>query len=157
MRRVLGMILVVGSLAVSGVVSAAVRPADHDRGGHSCYSTCATRTELHIQPDRVLYGDEQSVVFSVFVHPRMPWVPGTPTGTVNVMYQTQVLCSITLSSGFGTCSPTSNALPAQDGRPYCIFAAYGGDTSFSASNSRLRALRVTDGEHHHHHHHGWGD
>lgn len=151
MRRVLGVLLIAGSLAVSGVVSAAVRP-DHRGHGGSCYSTCASRTKLWIAPSFVEYGSEQDAVFYVFVGPRTPWVPGTPTGTVTVQYQSTVLCQITLSNGAGNCSTTSDALPAQH-RPYCITAAYSGDTNFYASTSRVALLKVSD--HHHHHHGGW--
>lgn len=142
MRRAIGMSLVVGSLAVSGVVSAAVRPDHHGHdGGKSCYSTCATRTELRISPDEVTYGSEQDAVFSVLVRPHNPWTPGTPTGTVTVQFGSTVLCQITLSGGLGSCSTTPNALPAAH-KPYKITATYGGDGTFSGSTSCHRHLRV---------------
>jgi hypothetical protein len=155
MRRALGIMLIVGSLAVSGVVSAAVRP-NHGKGGHSCYSTCPTRTDLFVWPFTVSYGNEQNVVFTVIVHPRFPWTPGTPTGSASVMSQSTTLCLITLVGGTGSCSPSSDALPASH-QPYFITATYGGDTNFSPSTSRFRLLKVTDDHGHHHHHHWWGD
>jgi Big-like domain-containing protein len=108
----------------------------------TCASPCPSLTRLSISNPVTTFGNEQSVVFNVRVKARMLHTGLTPTGTVTLSYQTTVLCTITLSSGTGTCSPSPTALPARN-KSYPINAVYGGDATFSGSHSGARHMRVT--------------
>jgi Big-like domain-containing protein len=113
--------------------------------GHSpvtCASPCPSLTRLSISNPETTFGNEQSVVFNVRVKARMLHTDLTPTGTVTLSYQATVLCTITLSSGTGSCSPSPTALPARN-KSYPINAVYGGDATFSPSHSGARHMRVT--------------
>jgi hypothetical protein len=77
-----------------------------------------------------IWGSEQSLVFAATVADSQSGSVGVPTGEVSVEQGADVLCSITLSNGAGTCSPAATALsPGIDP----ITASYGGDPNFNAS------------------------
>ena len=62
-----------------------------------------------------------------------PEFSGTPTGTVKVQDPgNQTLCTITLTTGDGSCSPGNTVLGA--GR-YQAIARYSGDTDFKSSDT----------------------
>lgn len=108
----------------------------------TCASPCPSLTRLSISNPQTTFGNEQSVVFNVRVKARMLHTGLTPTGTVTLSYQATVLCTITLSSGTGSCSPSPTALPARN-KSYPINAVYGGDATFTPSHSGARHMRVT--------------
>ncbi len=159
MRRTAAMILIVISLAAAGIASATVQPRHH-HPGPSCYTTCASRTDLGLSSYVLTYGNEQVEVFTATVRPRFEQAPGTPTGTVSVQTYSTFLCNITLAGGAGSCSPASTVLAARH-RPYFVSAYYSGDSNFLPSVSRVQPLEVSNPQtgcgHHHHrcHRQGW--
>ena len=160
-RRIL--ISLIAAAVSSPLVVLAAGPAgasDHDgRGNHGqpCYSTCPSKTSLSVSPNGVTFGSEGSAVFTATVAPRMGGVPGTPTGTVAVKSGWTTICTITLSGGTGSCSPSASALKGSR-RPYLFYGDYSGDGSFYRSFSNIVTLRVDPAPpppppppHHHHH------
>ena len=104
-------------LASKGKISGAVTAADTST---SVTTSSATGT----------WGSEQSLVFSATVDDSQPGSVGVPTGTVSVEQGSDVICTMTLSSGSGTCSPAATAIsPGTDP----ITASYGGDLNFNPS------------------------
>ena len=104
-------------LATKGKVSGAVTAADTTT---SVIASSATGT----------WGSEQSLVFAATVADSQSGSVGVPTGEVSVEQGADVLCTITLSNGAGTCSPAATALsPGTDP----ITASYGGDLNFNPS------------------------
>jgi len=95
-------------------------------------------TALSLSASRVSYGSEEDLKFTVSVRGEGPGT-GVPTGSVTVESGTTILCSISLASGNGSCSPSAQALPP--GR-HAITAAYAGDGYFSPSASGRKSLRV---------------
>jgi len=94
-------------------------------------------TTLTLSTSTVKYGHENVVRFTIKVTgPR-----GTPTGNAMVIVAARgrILCSHRLSSGKGTCSPASKALPVGK---WAIFAHYNGDGSFNPSSSSHKTLTV---------------
>ncbi|MHB1777924.1 MAG: Ig-like domain repeat protein, partial [Acidimicrobiales bacterium] len=96
-----------------------------------------TTTTLTLSTGSVVYGHEQSEVFTVTVRPAFA---GTPTGSVVVKSGTKRLCTVTLSGGSGTCSPFAKALPA-GADP--VVARYTGSTDFRPSTSASATLTVS--------------
>jgi hypothetical protein len=93
-------------------------------------------TSLTLAGGSVVFGSEQLEHFSVTVSAQ---TPGTPTGKVTVRSGTVALCTITLASGKGSCTPHSKALPV--GR-HTITAAYVGDGNFNPSTSTSKTLTI---------------
>ena len=89
-----------------------------------------TLTALSLSATKVTFGHEQAETFSVTVSPS--YAGPVPTGTVSVKKSTTTLCVITLSSGKGSCSLTSEELPA---RTFSVYANYAGNSSFVLSTS----------------------
>jgi hypothetical protein len=76
------------------------------------------------------WGSEQSLVFAATVADSQSGSVGVPTGEVSVEQGADVLCTITISNGAGTCSPAATALsPGTDP----ITASYSGDLNFNPS------------------------
>jgi hypothetical protein len=92
---------------------------------------------LSLSKASITYGSEQLERFSAAVSSH---APGTPTGKVAVRAGTLTLCTITLTSGKGSCSASSKALPA--GR-HTITAVYAGDINYLSSTSPSKTLTVT--------------
>ncbi len=93
-------------------------------------------TTLGVSPSKVTYGDEQAARFSVTVSPEFG---GTPGGTVAVTEGTVTLCTITLSSGGGSCE----MLPARVAvSTYHAVATYEGSGDFATSASGAETLTV---------------
>ena len=97
-----------------------------------------TVTEVRMSRSAVFYGHEQAEKFSVTVSADSPGM-GVPTGNVVVDLGTKTLCTVHLSRGAGTCSPTARALVP--GR-YRITAHYGGNKNFKPSTPRGELLFV---------------
>ena len=76
------------------------------------------------------WGSEQSLVFSATVDDAQPSSVGVPTGVVSVEQGSDVICTMTLSKGSGTCSPPATAI-SPGTEP--ITATYGGDSNFNPS------------------------
>jgi hypothetical protein len=99
-------------------------------------SKATSATVLKLSLAKVTFGDEQADHFSVTVSPEFT---GTPTGTVTVKDSKITLCSITLSSGTGSCSAKARALAP--GR-YPLVATYSGSGVFDTSASAADTLTV---------------
>ena len=104
-------------LASKGRVSGAVTAAD-------------TTTSVTTSSATATWGSEQSLVFSATVDDSQPGSVGVPTGAVSIEQGSDVICTMTLSNGSGTCSPAATAIsPGTDP----ITASYGGDSNFNPS------------------------
>ena len=97
----------------------------------------ATATALTLSASTVKVGQEQNEHFSAKVTAPSG---GTPAGKVNVKAGSVILCTITLSGGKGTCSPTASKLAAGT---YQVAATYAGSTAFAASTSPKKTLTVS--------------
>lgn len=135
-------VAIFASACLAAGMSGAAFGAAHARTPVTCASPCPSLTRLSISNPVTTFGNEQNVVFNVRVKPRMLHTGLTPTGTVTLEYHTMVLCTVTLSSGTGSCSPAPTALPARN-KSYPVNAVYGGDATFSPSHSGARHVRVT--------------
>jgi hypothetical protein len=103
--------------AAKGKVSGTVTAAD-------------TSTSVIASSGTSTWGSEQSLVFAAVVTNAQPGSVGVPTGEVSVEQGADVLCTITLSNGAGTCSPAPTALaPGTDS----VTASYSGDPNFNPS------------------------
>lgn len=78
----------------------------------------------------------QAITVNVTVAALAP-ATGTPSGTVNVSDSTGVNCSITLSSGKGSCTFTPKTVGNDT-----ITATYGGDASFNGSSGTVASEPV---------------
>jgi hypothetical protein len=96
----------------------------------------SSSTSLSLSKGTVTFGSEQLERFSVTVSPQ---ITGVPTGMVAVRSGTVVLCTVTLSAGTGSCSPSAKALAT--GR-HTITAHYAGDTNLNPSTSPSKLLTV---------------
>lgn len=92
---------------------------------------------LTLSTPSVIYGQENTEDLTARVAPQFG---GTPTGTVKVTDGTTTLCTITLTSGQGSCTPSATSLPAGVRH---LTATHGGDTNYAGSSSALTALTVT--------------
>ncbi len=97
----------------------------------------ATATALTLSASTVKVGQEQNEHLTAKVTAPSG---GTPGGKVTVKAGSVILCTITLSGGKGTCSPTASKLAAGT---YQLTATYSGSTAFAASTSGKKALTVT--------------
>ena len=100
----------------------------------------STTTALSALPASVTYGSENTVVLTATVTPS---TSGTPSGTVTVKSGATTVCTVTLASGTGSCSPSSDTLLAVASNPYSMTASYVGDTNFTSSASSAQTLSVT--------------
>ncbi len=121
-----------------GLTFTATYAGDSDFAGSSGTATQTITTAstsmptFTATPSTSPYGAESSVVFAASVSATDP-AAGTPSGTVTVKQGALTLCTITLSSGSGNCSPaTDTALTAG---AYQVTATYGGTALFSSSSS----------------------
>ena len=104
-------------LATKGKVSGAVTAADTTT---SVIASSATDT----------WGSEQSLDFAATVADSQTGSVGVPTGAVSVEQGANVICTIMLTNGAGTCSPAATALSPGT---HPITASYGGDLNFNPS------------------------
>ena len=98
----------------------------------------STTLSLALSATKVTYGNEQLEHFSVTVSPS--YAGPVPNGTVVVKKSTTTLCTITLSAAKGSCSLTSEELPA---RSFSVYANYAPNTSFVGSTSFKTKTTVT--------------
>jgi hypothetical protein len=91
---------------------------------------------LSLSKSTVTFGSEQLEHFSVTVSPQ---TTGVPSGKVAIRSGAVALCTVTLSAGKGSCSPSAKALHAGT---HTITAAYAGDKNFNPSASRSKVLTV---------------
>lgn len=103
--------------ATKGRISGAVTAAD-------------TATTLTASSATGTWGSEQSLVFSATVNDAQSGSIGVPTGKVSVEQGSDVICTMTLSNGSGSCSPATTAMSPGT---YPITASYSGDSNFSPS------------------------
>ena len=96
-----------------------------------------TTTLLSVAPGSVGYGSEQHAIFTATVTPD---TSGTPTGMVTVTSGLTPLCTITLSGGTGSCSPTAVQLAPGS---YPATGTYSGDGNFSGLTDGPVAFAVT--------------
>jgi hypothetical protein len=139
MQPRMGFLLVSAALLATGVSSMAVA-AQNQAPESVCYSTCATGAWLTQARNLVSYGSEDIQGYRVTVRSHVPGVSQAPTGTVAVMSGSTTLCTIVLSAGRGSCSPSPYALPPGF---YGIRGYYSGDAMFSPSASNVRTLQVS--------------
>jgi hypothetical protein len=97
----------------------------------------ATTTGLTLSASSVAYGNETSLQLTATVAPQFS---GTPTGQVTVVAGTVTLCTMVLSGGTGSCSPSSPTGLAIG--KHTVTAHYAGDPDFKASSGR-QTLTVT--------------
>lgn len=162
LRVLFTLVVTVFSTSV-GVIAAG--PSIASASSKSCYSTCPSSASLSASSREIVYGNEQTEVFSVKVTPRIPGVSGVPTGTVDIKTGWTTLCSITLSGGAGSCSLSASELKASH-RPYLIIGRYSGDSSFWKAWTNLVIIQVDSSTpppppppppHKHHHWPWWWD
>jgi hypothetical protein len=96
-----------------------------------------SKTALTMSATKVTYGSEQTEHLSVTVSPE--YSGSVLTGTVTIKEATTTLCTISLSSGKGSCTLSANRLPAGT---YYLVATYGGSTNFGGSASIKETLTV---------------
>ncbi len=96
-----------------------------------------SKTALKLSNARVTYGDEGVEHLSVTVSPE--FAGSTPYGSVTIKESTTTLCTITLSSGKGTCRLSAKKLNAGT---YQLVATYGGSANFKSSTSAKETLTV---------------
>jgi hypothetical protein len=142
MTAKLGVAVLASACLAAGMSGAAFGGTHRGTSATTCASPCPSLTRLSITNPVTTFGSEQSVVFNVRVKPRVLHTGLTPTGTVTLQYHATVLCTVVLSSGTGSCSPSPSALPARN-KSYPVNAVYGGDATFTPSQSGARHMRVT--------------
>jgi len=97
----------------------------------------ATQTTLSLSATTVKFGSEQTERLSVRVAPHFA---GTPAGKVTVRAGGTVVCTMTLSSGSGSCALSASQLVSGS---HPLVASYAGSASFTGSSSPQRMLTVT--------------
>jgi hypothetical protein len=95
-----------------------------------------TATAISLSAGAATYGKEQKEKISVTVSPQ---VSSTVTGKVAITASGRPVCDITLSKGNGSCTLSSDDLPAGT---YSLIASYAGTTVFDQSVSAPAALTV---------------
>jgi hypothetical protein len=101
--------------------------------------SATTVSTFTVAPGSVGFGGETSVVFSASVTASAPG-SGTPTGLVAVTQGSTALCTMTLSAGAGSCSPSSGTVLSV--AAYAVTATYSGSADYTGS-SKDGALSVT--------------
>jgi hypothetical protein len=96
-----------------------------------------SKTALKLSATKVTYGNEQTEHLAVTVSPQ--YSGSTPTGTVTIKQAATTLCTITLSSGKGSCTLSAKKLPVGT---YYLVARYGGSANFGSSASVTETLTV---------------
>jgi hypothetical protein len=96
----------------------------------------SSTTRLSLSASKITYGHEQSERLTATVSPQFS---GTPGGKVTVKSGSKTVCTITLSSGKGSCKLSAKKLKAGT---YHLSASYPGGTDFAKSASATRKLTV---------------
>ena len=102
------------------------------------FNNAATSTALTLSSAQVGYGHERAERLTVTVPPQYPWT-GTPGGKVTIKTGLTTICTITLTSGKGSCALTARKLPVGT---YTLVAAYRGSPDFASSISPRKTLKV---------------
>jgi hypothetical protein len=97
----------------------------------------ASKTSLTLARASVRYGHEGAERLSVTVSPQYA---GVPAGHVTIKAGQTVLCTITLSSGKGSCALTASKLKPGS---YVLVAIYAGSGNFAWSSAPAKTLKVT--------------
>jgi hypothetical protein len=135
-----GLLLVTAALLATGVSSMAVA-AQNQTSEPACYSTCAANdARLTEEWTLISYGNEQLQVFHVTVGAGVEGLSQEPTGTVAIKSGSTTLCTMVLSAGRGSCSPSPKALPAGF---FGVRGYYSGDATFGASESNDETFEVS--------------
>ncbi len=98
----------------------------------------SSKTTLTLSTAKVGFGHEQTEHLSVKVSPQ--FAGSTPTGTVTISAASAKLCVVTLASGKGSCTLSSDKLPAGT---YHLVATYAGSKNLVSSASSSEKLSVT--------------
>ena len=141
MRAKLGFSILASAFLATGAGGAAFGATHAGTSAPACTSSCPSLTRLSITNNVTSFGNEQNVVFNVRVKNRVLHTGLVPTGSVTLAYKGTVLCTIVLSGGMGTCSPSATALPVRN-HSYPVNATYGGDSVFLGSHSGARHVLV---------------
>jgi hypothetical protein len=96
-----------------------------------------SRTSLHLSATNVSYGHEKALKFSVTVK---AVYGGSVTGKVSVSDGKATVCTISLTRGSGSCTPTSNT-EIKAGK-YSITASYAGNRSPSRSGASALTVKA---------------
>jgi hypothetical protein len=139
-RSRIGILLAGSALLAAGASSLALAAPGPAAPQPVCYSTCAASARLTQAWKIVAFGGEQIQYFQVTVKPAVLGLSQTPTGTVTIESGSTTLCTIVLSRGRGSCSPSPDALPPGF---HAIRGYYSGDATFAASVSNIVSLQVT--------------
>jgi Bacterial Ig-like domain (group 3)/ParB/Sulfiredoxin domain len=113
----------------------------YDSSGHSQafvaneMPVLPTVTTMSLSAVRVVYGHEQSERVSVAVSAAL----GTPVGKVTVKSGSDSICTVTLTSGHGSCTVPATKFRAG---PHTLTASYRGDAGFTASTSPAKTFTV---------------
>ncbi len=134
-----GILLAGATLLTAGASSLALAVPNQATPQPVCYSACAASAWLTQAWKIVAVGHEQFQLYQVTVRPAVVGLGQTPTGTVTIESGSTTLCTIVLSRGRGSCSPSSNALPPGF---HGIRGYYSGDATFAASVSNTVTLQV---------------
>jgi hypothetical protein len=104
-------------------------------------TAATTSTTVSVAPSATAYGSETTAVFTATVKPQFG---GVPTGTVKITAPGgATVCTATLVTGRGTCSPASGEVLAVAPH-YTLTGTYSGDTNF-ATSSGTTGFGVTAG------------
>ena len=99
-----------------------------------------SRTSLKLSAVSVVYGNEKTLKLTVTAAPQFT---GTPGGVVTITAGQATLCTVTLSGGTGSCSPSS-ATVLNAGRA-TLTASYTGSADFLPSSASA-ALQVREAQ-----------
>lgn len=142
MQPRIGFLLVVAALIATGVSSMAVA-AQSEPSQSVCYGVCTgttpTSTYLTESTKLVAKGRENIQVFHATVRPAALGVSQIPTGVVVVKSGSTTVCTMVLSGGRGSCSPSPDALPAGF---ISVRGFYSGDSTFAGSISNVQTFLV---------------
>ena len=123
--------------AVTAVYGATANDNGSTGGLTQTVGPAGTATTITVIPSTVVYGHEDTTVFSATVTPT--FAGPVPTGTVTVSSGPTTLCVVSLTAGSGSCSTTATMLAAGT---HTVTGAYGGNPDLSGSTSSTDAFVV---------------
>jgi hypothetical protein len=126
-----------GNCALGGQYAQASNSSQQAFVDQTATTTAATptTTAVSLSPATVGYGDEQAAKVTA----KVTATSGTATGTVTVKSGTTTVCTVTLASGSGSCSPSATGLAA--GTQH-LTGTYNGASGFGGSTSAAETLTV---------------
>jgi hypothetical protein len=126
-----------GKVTLTASYPAGVKFAPSTSAGKSfTVGKAKSAAALTLSATKITYGKEQSEKFSVKISPQYS---GTPAGKVTIKAASATACTITLSSGKGSCTLGKTALKAGS---HHVTAVYAGSTDFGSSTSIAKTLTV---------------